>query len=166
LDGTDAVARNRELEEYDDEEEVFALKGLDGDDYDNEDPDDGEEDEDEDEEDGDIEAESAPSRPKSKKTKAALSKSATSKSVEEEIESEDEERWGKTKSAYYSSAANEADPDDEEARAMEETEARRLQGKARESMNDDDFGFEDVVFDGGASSYVQSKDPLRLCSGC
>ncbi|KAF7314383.1 hypothetical protein MKEN_00911000 [Mycena kentingensis (nom. inval.)] len=111
-----------------DEEEVF---GLDIDD-------DTEEDEEDqaDEDDGDDEAPVAPTKSKSKKAKKVPSDAGSD---------EEEEGWGRGRSAYYSSNAAELDSDDEEANELEEQEARRLQSKTRDAMEDDDFGLDDVV---------------------
>jgi U3 small nucleolar RNA-associated protein 3 len=57
---------------------------------------------------------------------------------------EEEESWGRKKSAYYSSNAAELDSEDEEANELEEQEARRIQTKARDAMQDDDFGLADI----------------------
>lgn len=150
LDGTDAGG-SRDLDDYDNEEEVFALKGLADDD---ESDDQGDYDEDEDA-DG-SEEEIQPIQPKGKKSKKAKALPTPAEDPSDNSESE-EERWGKNKSAYYSSAAKDAvDSDDEETRAMEEAEARRLQAKARELVNEDDFGFDDldVVADKSETLYV------------
>lgn len=146
------------------------MRGL-GDDEDDEEEFDGQdqsnEDSNEDDDGEDVEPESASTSKKAKKAKATLSKTAKSKPTEDESESE-EERWGKSKSAYYSSVANDVDSDDEEARAMEEAEARRLQAKARDQINEDDFGFEDVQVDAEPSSYVYSPhvstSDVDICS--
>lgn len=142
LDGTDA---RRDADEFEDnEEEVFALRGLpDSDDEDEDENDEDVEDDDEDE-DGEEEAASRTTTKKSK-AKSSTAKSATKTSDDEGDESdESEERWGKNKSAYYSSNAKDIDSDDEETRDMEEAEARRLQAKARETITEDDFGLDEV----------------------
>nr|GAT58777.1 predicted protein [Mycena chlorophos] len=126
LDGND---EDEDLD--DDEEEVF---GLDlSDEESDEDEPDGQQNGDDDDE--DIPA--APTKSKSKKSKKT-------KKSESESESE-EEGWGRGRSAYYSSNAAQLDSDDEEANELEEQEARRLQSKTRDSMQDDDFGLDDVA---------------------
>ncbi|KAF7291602.1 hypothetical protein HMN09_01251300 [Mycena chlorophos] len=126
LDGND------EDEELDgDEEEVFGLDLSD---------EESDEDEPEGQQDGDDEEEDIPSAP----TKSKSKKSKKAKKAESESESE-EEGWGRGRSAYYSSNAAQLDSDDEEANELEEQEARRLQSKTRDSMQDDDFGLDDVA---------------------
>lgn len=155
LDGNDSSSRGKGLEDYDDEEEVFALKGMDDSDSDAGDYDDdngGSDDEEESEGDDDDEMEDGdsppPSTTKTAKKAAPKPKAKSSKQDgDEEAASDDddlEERWGKNKSAYYSSNAQELDSDDEEARQLEELEALRLQAKAREGITDDDFGLNDL----------------------
>ncbi|KAA1469751.1 hypothetical protein DENSPDRAFT_816924 [Dentipellis sp. KUC8613] len=124
-----------------DEDEVFALKGIHASDSDE----DEEEDEDMEglEEDEDEEA-SAPAPAKKSKSKSKA-KAQPEISDEENEESEEEESWGRSKAAYYSSNAAELESDDEELNELEEQEAKRLQGKAREVMAEDDFGLGDVV---------------------
>ncbi|TFK73580.1 hypothetical protein BDN72DRAFT_814143 [Pluteus cervinus] len=129
---------NVELSDDGDEEEVFALKGMDDSDSGNEnDPMD--EDEDDDESHVIASTSKVKSTPKSKKKKSALSSSSSSESEDEE------ETWGRGKNAYYADNADEIDSDDEEANELEEQEALRLQKKAREGMSDDDFGLNDVI---------------------
>lgn len=156
LDGTD-VGRNHDIDEYDNEEEVFTLKGLDGgDDDEEEDFDEDEDQSSEEEDDDDAAEETTPTTKQSKKTasKAAKAKAAAADD-ESGSDSDEEERWGKNKSAYYSSTAKDAiESDDEETRAMEEAEARRLQAKARELVKEDDFGFEDLPVVTESPSYV------------
>jgi U3 small nucleolar RNA-associated protein 3 len=119
-----------------DEDEVFGLQGL---------PEEDSDDEDnlvqgEDQEDVDME-EQPPPKSKSKKSKG---KQSTVKVSSESSESEsDEETWGRNKSAYYSSNAAQLESDDEEANELEEQEAKRLQAKARDAMDEDDFGLGD-----------------------
>lgn len=147
LDGTDSE-RRRDLEDYDDEEEVFGMKGVgvDDDDYREEDYSD----------EGDdkygSESEELPAGTKSSKSKATKSKIKTSVEKDEDSGSEDadseseEERWGKSKSAYYVSAATDAiDSGDEAAQALEVKEARRLQAKARDVISEDGYGIEEVL---------------------
>jgi U3 small nucleolar RNA-associated protein 3 len=119
-----------------DEDEVFALKGVDESDADETD-----EGEDEDDAGGDEDmAEEV--APKKKVSKAKTRRAAIPSSSSED--SEEEETWGRNKSAYYSSNAAQLDSDDEEANELEEQEAKRLQAKAREGMLEDDFGLGDV----------------------
>jgi U3 small nucleolar RNA-associated protein 3 len=148
LDGSD-VTRNHSFEDYDDQEEVFALNGLD--DQDSEDS--GHDLETLDERDEGGGAGIASSSPpltsqKSSKTKtSAPSKPKKDKLADsdEDEDDEDDERWGKNKSAYYSSANQEIDSDDEEARELEEAEARRLQTKSREALAEQDYGLDDIL---------------------
>lgn len=79
---------------------------------------------------------------KTKDSKRKLGKLSASSASESESE---EEAWGKKRSAYYSSNAAQLESDDEEANELEEQEAKRLQAKARDPMQDDDFGLADPV---------------------
>lgn len=112
-----------------DEDEVFALEGVSDEDSeeaegDGEDEDDGDED---------------PVVTKSKtKTKTKLKKASSPSDTGSEDES-----WGRSKSAYYSSNAAQIDSEDEEANELEEQEARRLQVKARDAIHEDDFGLDE-----------------------
>lgn len=122
-------------EDEDMDEEVFALKGMEEDDSED-DMAMYEDEEDEDEPTAPVE--------KKKKKKGSKSKKADVSSEEEEGESEEEEEtWGKGKHAYYADNADELESDDEEANEMEEQEARRLQLKSREDLEDADFGLDD-----------------------
>ncbi|KAF8322625.1 hypothetical protein DL93DRAFT_2162747 [Clavulina sp. PMI_390] len=144
LDGSDA-SRGRDLEDYDDEEEVFALNGVGDSDSDAEADDyDEDEDEDEDGDDSEDDAEPTPSTSKSSKKPTKDAKGKTSKKSQDSDDDFDE-RWGKNKSAYYSSNAQDLDSDDEEARQLEEQEVLRLQAKAQEGITDDDYGLNDAV---------------------
>ncbi|KAI3607630.1 hypothetical protein WG66_004982 [Moniliophthora roreri] len=129
---------DQEYEDNMDEDEVFALKGIP--DTDEEDEVEQEEDEDEDEdEDVDMEDISSTSQKSSSWKKQK-------KKVEESEQSEsEEEAWGKGRSAYYASNEAQLESDDEEALALEEQEARRLQAKSREDMRDEDFGLDDMM---------------------
>lgn len=127
---------NDEWEDDGDDEEVFALKGM-------------EDDSDEDRqynEDEDEEQEEEVVAPLKKKTKK--SKKSKTKSVDEDEKSEEdqepEESWGKGRAAYYSSNADQLESDDEEGNELEEQEAKRLQSKMREEMKEDDFGLDDT----------------------
>jgi U3 small nucleolar RNA-associated protein 3 len=138
-----------------DENEVFALKGL------------GDESGDDDEEDEDIEMdyeenmEEIPEPTKKDKKRLKKKPSAQSES-EEELESE-EETWGKSKSAYYASNAQQLDSDDEEANELEEQEAKRLQAKSREDLAEADFGLEDAL-DIGSHEGTEYATPLNFLS--
>jgi U3 small nucleolar RNA-associated protein 3 len=72
---------------------------------------------------------------KKSKTKSKLKKPLSSSDTESE-----DETWGRSKSAYYSSNAAQIDSEDEEANELEEQEARKLQLKARDAIHEDDFG--------------------------
>lgn len=118
-----------------DDEEVFALNGLDDEGSDVED-----------EGDYDVDAEEADEAPLStKKKKTSKSSKKPPPSDSEHTSESEEESWGKKKSAYYSSNAAQLASDDEEAHDMEEQEARRLQAKLREDMRDDDYAFADAL---------------------
>ncbi|KAK2465217.1 hypothetical protein APHAL10511_002571 [Amanita phalloides] len=119
-----------------DDEEVFALKGLEGGSE--------EELEEDDEDDGEAHDIESPKskRPKSK-DKKQVSKKRRRESSSSEEEEEEEESWGRNASAYYASNAAHIDSDDEEALQLEENEAMRLQAKARDGMDENDFGLND-----------------------
>ncbi|KZT09350.1 uncharacterized protein LAESUDRAFT_756975 [Laetiporus sulphureus 93-53] len=137
-----------------DEDEVFALKGIPDDSEDEDEDDDDEEKagEDEGDEDSDDLEELQALQKKSKKAedkkgkkgKKGKAAQAPPSSASDEG-SEEEEGWGKNKSAYYSSNAAQIESDDEEANELEEQEAKRLQTKAREALADEDFGLGDLV---------------------
>ncbi|KAF9242577.1 Sas10 C-terminal domain-containing protein [Melanogaster broomeanus] len=128
-----------------DEDEVFALQGMSDDEDEAEDEDavgyHDEEGEDI-EEDASNKKSTSRSKPKSSKSK---SDSKKSKDTSPQPDSEEEETWGRSKGAYYSSNAAQLDSDDEEANELEEQEALRLQAKARDALRDDDFGLGDVM---------------------
>ncbi|KAF8631771.1 hypothetical protein AX17_004986 [Amanita inopinata Kibby_2008] len=136
LDGEDVE------DSFEDEDEVFALKGL-SDDL---------EEEGTNEEEGagndgfreaeDLDTSKRPGSKKSKDQKKKRKKEPPSLPEESEAE-EEEESWGRSKSAYYSSNVDQIDSDDEEAQELEEKEAIRLQAKARDGMDEDDFGLND-----------------------
>jgi U3 small nucleolar RNA-associated protein 3 len=111
---------------------VFALRGLPSSESDEDEDYDVHQAEDEDEED-----------PPQTKVKGKAKAKLPLESDDEESEGE-EESWGRKKSAYYSSNAAELDSEDEEANQLEEQEARRIQTKARDVMQDDDFGLADI----------------------
>ena len=142
LDGDDLIAN-----ESGDEDEVFALKGLEDD---NED----EDVEMEDLDDGEAGEEPPAPKKKKKKTQKKKKHSVESESSEELESEEEEETWGKSKSAYYSSNAAQLDSDDEEANELEEQEAKRLQAKLREDLEDADFGLDDA-FDIGTHAAAE-----------
>ncbi|CAK5270266.1 unnamed protein product [Mycena citricolor] len=149
LDGDEAVDDNDDG----DDDEVFAL------DLDGSDDDDGEDMEDEQDTVGQHTASAKPSR------KAKTKKAKADTDSEEEEEDEEEETWGRGRSAYYSSNAAQIDSDDEEANELEEQEAKRLQDKARDDMDDGDFGLGDVsehfdLDESSAMDMVAEAEPL------
>lgn len=111
-----------------DEEEVFALEGVS-----DEDSEEAEGDEDEDglahAEDEDDEEDAVVTKRKTKLKKASSPDTGS-----------EDESWGRSKSAYYSSNAAQIDSGDEEANEQEEQEARKLQLKARDAIDEGDFG--------------------------
>lgn len=120
---------------------MFALKGLDE-----------SSEEVTDEEDEEHDEPDEPEPPKKLKAKEARkkkgSKEKNAKGSSEELsekEEDEEESWGLKKSAYYSSNAAQIESDDEEAREMEEQEARRLQMKLRALMREEDFGYSEAL---------------------
>ena len=126
-----------------DDDEVFALKGINDDDSEE-----GENFYDEDDEilddEPEIEKEAPGTKKKSKHSRKVKGKTAESPEPEEEEEKEEEEEgWGRGRAAYYSSNAVELGSDDEEGNELEEQEAKRLQTAARKEMTDDDFGLND-----------------------
>lgn len=118
---------------------MFALKGMDDSDSDAGAYDDADalDDDSDDDSDADEDSEEEPAPPTKSSKKATATKSKPSKDASDD---EMDERWGKSKSAYYSSNAPDLDSDDEEARLLEEQEAIRLQDKARDGLGEDDFG--------------------------
>lgn len=120
---------DEDIEDEDgDDDEVFALEGV-------SDENSEEAEEDEDDEDNDEDPVVTKSKSKTKtKSKKPSSPSDTG--------SEDES-WGRSKSAYYSSNAAQIDSEDEEANELEEQEARRLQVKARGAIHEEDFGLDE-----------------------
>ncbi|KAF9454751.1 hypothetical protein P691DRAFT_716558 [Macrolepiota fuliginosa MF-IS2] len=118
-----------------DDDEIFALKGLQRDEDSEEDYGEGEEEYGSGNDDDNVD--SVPSRPKKDKKKKGKQKSSDNE------DEEDEETWGRGKASYYSSNAAQLESDDEEGHELEEQEAMRLQRKALEDMNDDDFGLKD-----------------------
>ncbi|KAG0694520.1 Sas10 C-terminal domain-containing protein [Suillus ampliporus] len=129
-----------------DEDEVFALEGVSDEET--------EEDEDEDGvapvEDEDADENQAVTK---RKTKTKLKKASSPSDTGSEDES-----WGRSKSAYYSSNAAQIDSEDEEANELEEQEARRLQVKARDAIHEDDFGLGEGL---EAESTAEVEDSLE-----
>ncbi|OCB87764.1 hypothetical protein A7U60_g5087 [Sanghuangporus baumii] len=129
-----------------DEDEVFALKGLD---ESSEEESKIEEDEDDDKPE-ETEELKPPKKHKSKESKKKREgkktrRPAESSEEQSDEEEEEEESWGTKKSAYYSSNATQIESDDDEAREMEEQEARRLQAKLRAPMREEDFGYSEAL---------------------
>ena len=124
---------------YDDDgedDEVFALKGID----------DGSEedfsgfaDEEVSDNNTELETEVLPTKNKTKRSPKAKGKTPELPQEEEE----EEEGWGRGRAAYYSSNADQLESDDEEGNELEEQEAIRLQTAMRKEMTDDDFGLND-----------------------
>ena len=124
-----------------DEEEVFALQGLD-DSEDTNASEDHVDDGDDDSVDEDAGSKPVPSKTSSKKKSDTKVRGSDAQSSGSE---DDEESWGKKKSAYYSSNMDQLESDDDEANEMEEEEARRLQAKLRSTMTEHDFGLDDLL---------------------
>lgn len=141
-----------------DEDEVFALQGI------------------EDEDDGDVEMlseddilQETPSKStKTTKAKNSKKRKKVANSSEEEPSDSEEETWGRGKSAYYASNAAELESEDEEGHELEEQEAKRLQAKGREGMADEDFGLDDDqdVEIPGAEKYVAIVHLLVISTKC
>ncbi|PPQ72293.1 hypothetical protein CVT26_007124 [Gymnopilus dilepis] len=127
---------NGDYEDDGDEDEVFALKGME-DESEEEDYQEADEEEHLDEV---AEDTSSKKKKKSKKDKKGKGKK---KDDENEEDEEEEEGWGRGRAAYYSSNADLIASDDEEANELEEQEAKRLQLKARTELTEDDFGLND-----------------------
>jgi U3 small nucleolar RNA-associated protein 3 len=128
------------------DDEVFALKGLDRDEDENENEDYYEDDEDfAGQYNGSIDSTAFSKTPKSKKKEEKKKNGKRQKDSDdkEAAEEEEEETWGRGKAAYYSSNAAQLESDDEEGQELEEQEARRLQKKALEGTTDEDFGLND-----------------------
>ncbi|PPQ89658.1 hypothetical protein CVT25_013845 [Psilocybe cyanescens] len=119
-----------------DDDEVFALKGLENG------SDDGEENYEGEEEEQELEEKVVATKTK-KSTKSKKTKGKAAEENDKSEEEEEEESWGKGRAAYYASNAYELESDDEEGNELEEQEAKRLQNKMREEMKDDDFGLDD-----------------------
>ncbi len=118
------------------EEEVFALKGLERE-FETEQEDDQEEQEPDEE----VLQEQPPTSRKRKKSKKTTEKQKPTSDEDEE----EEETWGRGKAAYYASNADQFDSDDEEANELEEQEAIRLQRKIHQELQDEDFGLNDTL---------------------
>ncbi|KZT60135.1 hypothetical protein CALCODRAFT_481014 [Calocera cornea HHB12733] len=151
------LENDRVEEDSEGEEEVFALKGMPVDDED-EDEDDYEDIDEEDEE------EELPVPPSKKAAKSkSTPKSAAAVPAESESESESEEEgWGTKRSAYYTAPGDEVDSEDEEARALETAEAKRLQRKAREALEEDDFGLGDVEDEVDEVDVIMEETPAAM----
>ncbi|KAG5648291.1 hypothetical protein DXG03_004863 [Asterophora parasitica] len=152
---------DNDYEDDGDDDEVFALKGLEDDEDEDEDGDvDMDEDEDEDE------AEELPERQKKGKDKSKKKKKKKkgADSSEEEESEEEEETWGRSKAAWYSSNAAQLESDDEEGNELEEQEAIRLQSKQRQDMTDADFGLDDAleVQVVQETEYVSKRTPVVI----
>ncbi|KAF8895418.1 Sas10 C-terminal domain-containing protein [Infundibulicybe gibba] len=128
--------RGLNSEEDGDEDEVFGLKGIEGPSSDAGDEDD------EGEDDGVEEFGGTPLQKKQKKQGKDKAKKTKGLS---DSEGSEEETWGRTNSAYYSSNAAQLESDDEEGNDLEEQEAKRIQNKLRDGMSDDDFGLNDII---------------------
>lgn len=115
-----------------DEDEVFALNGME---------DEGTGSMDIEEEEEGEEEEEMPTRPK----KSKKPKKKAESSSEEESDDDEDESWGRNKSAYYASNAAQLESDDEEGNELEEQENIRLQRKLREGMIEGDFGLNDAL---------------------
>ncbi|KZS93198.1 hypothetical protein SISNIDRAFT_486114 [Sistotremastrum niveocremeum HHB9708] len=122
-------------EDDDEDDEVFALPGLDGEA--------GMDDEDED----DSGLDNSRAEEEDNASKRAKSRSAKSKSKQRSLSppSEDEEGWGSKKSAYYSTNAGEIDSEDDETNELYEKETKRLQMKQRKSLSEEDFTLDALV---------------------
>ena len=141
-----------------DDDEVFALKGVDNDSEEDEGFYEDEDGEVLDNDETEIETEGPGTKKKSKHSKKVKRKTAGSPEPEEEEEEEEEDGWGRGRAAYYSSNAVELESDDEEGNELEEQEAKRLQAVARKEMTDDDFGLND-------NPEVLQNDPdIEYCS--
>jgi U3 small nucleolar RNA-associated protein 3 len=93
----------------------------------------------------DMHVDSEPTTSKSTHKPARDTKKSKSSRKNASDSDSEEDTWGRSKGAYYSSNAAQLDSEDEEANEFEEQEALRLQAKAREVMCDEDFGLGDVV---------------------
>ncbi|EJT98698.1 hypothetical protein DACRYDRAFT_110601 [Dacryopinax primogenitus] len=142
------LLENDRVDEDTEDEEVFALKGI------SDCEDEGDLEEEEAEEDQDEELAAPPPR-KSAKSKSNAKSTVQDAGLSSESEDEDEseeETWGTKKSAYYTVPGEDEETEDEEARALETAEAKRLQRKAREGLEEDDFGL------GGVEDELEEVD--------
>jgi len=99
-----------------------------------------------DEDEGSVVETLAPEIPPKKKKKPKKAPAETDGDASEgDRESEHEESWGRKKSVYYSTNAAQIDSDDEEAQKLEEAEVLRLQGQARDALDEADFGLFDAL---------------------
>ncbi|KAH7340908.1 Sas10 C-terminal domain-containing protein [Rhizoctonia solani] len=139
LDGT-ARARARagpapdDDDEFDEDDEVFGLDGV------------GESSEEDYDDDGMEEDQDNTPEPRSK-TKAKPKKQPAAQLEDSDASTDSEvelSRWGKSRSVYYADNSRVMDEDDEEARKMEEREARRLQLKMITEIGENDWGYNDV----------------------
>ncbi|KAJ3986579.1 Sas10 C-terminal domain-containing protein, partial [Lentinula detonsa] len=145
-----------------DDDEVFALQ------MDEEEDEEEEEEEESDAEDNDFQSGQVASQATNSKQKVSVKgkgnrKKDTEESSEDDEEEEEEESWGKGKAAYYSSNAAQIESDDEEALQLEEQEAKRLQAKARDDMNEEDFGLEDSIeakVTSGPDTFEETSAPV------
>jgi len=119
-----------------DDDEVFALKGIDDEDSEEDEGFYGYEEDDVPDDEPEIEKKAPATKKNSKISQKAKGKTAAS-------EEEEEEGWGRGRAAYYSSNANQLESDDEEGNELEEQEAKRLQAAICKEMTDDDFGLND-----------------------
>ncbi|CAE6398316.1 hypothetical protein ACGC1H_004372 [Rhizoctonia solani] len=124
-------------DEFDQDDEVFGLDGV----GESSSEDDHDEDDEEMEEDHDI-----PPKPRSRvKAKPKKQNRAQPEDSDASTDSEAElSHWGKSRSVYYADNSRVMDEDDEEARKMEEREARRLQLKMISDIGEDDWGYNDA----------------------
>jgi U3 small nucleolar RNA-associated protein 3 len=122
-------------------------------------PEEDDEEKEEDDESEDDEMDSAPVPQRSAASKAAAEAEAPSDDDDEEedsdasIDPEDEVGgWGPHKRAYYNAnnldaIGSDEEMTEEERREMEVREARKLQAKLRQEMDDDDFGLAEAEMD-------------------
>ncbi|KAG8875220.1 hypothetical protein FRB97_001823 [Tulasnella sp. 331] len=155
-----------------DRNEVFALKGLQQDNSD----DDAEDEEEEDSyafEDG-YDEEYKESQKKASQSKAAreLSRLRAEEHEDDEGLAEDLDAWGTKQSEYYTGGLTQFDDekgsldseDERNEREEEEQEVKRLQGKMREEIGEEDYGLADgdgVGGDEGAVDFLGEDDPVE-----
>ena len=147
---------NSGYDEDGEDDEVFALKGID-DDLQEDEGFYGYEDDEVPDDEAELETEAPATKRKSKHSRKAKGK--TAESPEEEEAAEEEEGWGRGRAAYYSSNADQLESDDEEGNELEEQEAKRLQAAMRKEMTDDDFGLND-------NPEVMQKDDMEYGHWC